>query len=267
MTISEWISWATSILSEAGIHTARLDSLVLLEDTLQKNRAHLLAHTDTIISDAHIRTLQTAIMRRQQHEPLAYIRGKTEFYGRTFSVNQHVLEPRPETETMIELLKSIPLPDDTIIVDIGTGSGAIAITAKLEIPDATVVGTDIDANCLSVATDNARLLHANVIFKRGNLLEPLTITPTVILCNLPYVPDHFQINQAATHEPHKAIFGGHDGLDLYRRLFEQIASLHITPQYILTESLPPQHPQLSIIAKAAGYTLRSADDFIQCFSQ
>jgi HemK-like putative methylase len=160
--------------------------------------------------------------------------------------------------------------DELYIADIGTGSGAIAITAKLEIPEATVIAIDIDEKCLETAGRNAENLGADITRLHGDLLEPLELPAdkiVVLLANLPYVPDNFQINTAATHEPRHALFGGPDGLDLYRRMFTQITERSLQPHYVLTESLPPQHEHLAGIAKAAGFHLQETDDFIQLFSR
>lgn len=269
MTALEYLASATSRLTAAGISsTARLDVLVLLEDTLHKDRAHLLAHPEIELSVAQQDILDEQIRHRAKHIPLAYIRGKTEFYGRQFSINAHVLEPRPESEMMIDLLKFLPGSANLTIVDIGTGSGALAITAKLDLPDSEIVAVDIDPKCLDIARRNATKLKADVTFLQGNLLQPLHtagIKPDALLCNLPYVPDNFQINTAATHEPKLAIFGGGDGLDVYRQLFEQITMLQKPPRYILTEALPPQHGQLAFIADQYNYQLQKSDDFIQVF--
>lgn len=270
MTVGAWLRAATARLQAAGISSARLDCLVLLEDALNTNRTQILAHPESKITEVKLQTLNAAVARRAQHVPLAYLRGKTEFYGRYFTINDDVLEPRPESETMIELLKThVKGPSShTTIVDVGTGSGALAITAKLELPDAKVYAIDIDKNCLQLARRNAKRLQADVTFLLGDLLTPLSASilskPTMLLCNLPYVPDSFQINQAATHEPRLAIFGGSDGLDLYRKLFNQLSVLP-TVQQVLTESLPPQHPELTAIAQSAGWQSTAEQDFIQLF--
>jgi len=302
MTVSDWLIEATQKLSTAGIGTARLDALVLLEDATSKDRAYLLAHPETRLQGPALQRLNEWIERRTKHEPLAYIREKTEFYGRDFIVNKTVLEPRPESETMITLLKELyeiapcikvqsrkasarhldlsadkagrsgeisrQARDNILIVDIGTGSGSLAITAKLEIPDVKVAGTDIDASCLIIARQNAKKHGVNVEFLEGDLLEPLLTNShslTIILANLPYVPDNHTINQAATMEPRLAIFGGADGLDLYRRLFEQFNRGNTRAQFVLTESLPNRHKELAKIAKQAGFEPQKTDDFIQVF--
>ncbi|HSX44539.1 MAG TPA: HemK/PrmC family methyltransferase [Candidatus Saccharimonadales bacterium] len=262
MQAETWLAEATKKLEKAGIGTARLDCLVLLEDVLDKDRAYLLAHSDIELSEPTLKKLNRQIIRRVKHEPLAYIRGKTEFYGREFCIDHRVLEPRPESETMIELLKKLKLGNQTI-ADIGTGSGALAITVKLEFPKVKVVAGDIDKDCLVVAKRNARLLQAKVEFYQGDLLKPLPMV-NIILANLPYVPNNHTINQAARHEPNIAIFGGPDGLDIYRQMFAQI---HQKPSYILTESLPPQHQKLAQIAKRHGFIQKLEEDFIQVLSK
>jgi release factor glutamine methyltransferase len=320
MELDSWLMNAQNQLTAAGINTARLDTLVLLEDCLGKDRAHLLAHPELELSAEQVEVLDEQIERRAEHVPLAYIRHKSEFYGREFYVDERILEPRPESETIITLLKELLIDrrsrpvwqpakqdresrkrnisaassilnkldsrsdlstgksvgndgDETslTIIDVGTGSGMLAITAKLAFPEAKVIAIDIDPGCLQVAQQSAESYETAIEFLQGDLLQPLRTTSyeirnTIILCNLPYVPNDFQINTAATHEPRIAIFGGPDGLDLYRKLFEQIDALETKPTHILTESLPPQHQELAKIAKQYGYKQSKEDDFIQLFT-
>jgi release factor glutamine methyltransferase len=166
---------------------------------------------------------------------------------------------------MIELLKSLQPAADTSILDVGTGSGCLAITTKLELPFAAVGACDIDKQCLQTAAANAKNLQADVDFAASDLLVARHEPCDIILANLPYVPDDFHINTAASHEPKHAIFGGPDGLDLYRTMFQQTGEKPWHPRYIFTESLPSQHPALTQIAAAAGYSLQQTDDFIQLF--
>lgn len=273
MKAQEWLSNATKMLNDAGIGTARLDALVLLEDATGKDRAWLLAHPEFDVRGLSSHILDEQISQRVKHVPLAYIRGKTEFYGREFIINQNVLEPRPESETMFELLldqvKSSEFRVQNI-VDVGTGSGALAITAKLEFPKAEVTAVDIDPNCLKIAKQNANKHNVDIKFYEGDLLEPIfDLTPSTfaLLCNLPYVPDKFTINNAAMNEPKLAIFGGPDGLDVYRQLFAQITVHKIRISMILTEAMPPQHKILTKIAKESGFSQIKTKDFIQVFKK
>lgn len=266
MNIQTWLKQTQQLLEKASITTARLDALVLLEDTLNKNRTHLLAHPELVMTDEQIKVLNSQIKQRAQHLPLAYIRGKTEFYGRDFIITSAVLEPRPESETIIELLKTLPLSSQNPkIADVGTGSGALGITAALELPATTVDLIEIDDSAIEVAKMNIVLHTTKLSVIKSDLLASTSQPYDVLLCNLPYVPDNFTINPAAMNEPKIAIFGGQDGLDLYRRLFAQLQYFDWKPSYILTEALPPQHTKLAQVAREADFKLQVVDDFIQLF--
>jgi release factor glutamine methyltransferase len=268
MTVKDFLDSVTARLTAAGIATARLDALVLLEDALGMDRAKLLAEPDIEIPEDTKNVLNTQIERRAKHEPLAYIRGKTEFYGREFVVSPAVLEPRPESETMIELLlKRSDLHKSSRIADVGTGSGALGITTKLELPEASVDLLEIDPAAIEIAKVNVIKLTTSISVIQSDLLAQSSQDYDVLLCNLPYVPDTHVINDAALHEPRLAIFGGPDGLDLYRTLFEQIKILRNRPLLILSESLPPQHAALKQLAHEHGYTEDTEDDFIQVFKR
>lgn len=270
MKIADWLQSSTHFLTNYDIPTARLDCLVLLADALEKDKAYVLAHPELELTDVQVTRLKNQLTQRRQHAPIAYIRGKTEFYGREFSINEHVLEPRPESETMIEqvlaLLDSLPKAN---VVDIGTGSGALAITVKLEASQVNVYAVDIDPNCLEIAEQNASQHGADISFYEGDLFAPFTaqnLANVVILANLPYVPETHAINRAATNEPSLAIFGGTDGLDLYRTMFAQFQKAESLPVAVLTESLPFQHKTLEKIAADHGYRLEKISDFIQVFT-
>jgi len=263
-------------LQSRGITTARLDCLVLLEDTLRIPRAKLLAEPETEMKPGQIEQLKKLLNRRAKHEPLAYIRGRTEFYGRDFKVGPGVLVPRPESETIIELLLRLPelqrMPNSDSakqrvwkIADVGTGSGALGITAALELPYCQVELLDIDKSALDIAKTNVVLHTSPVLVTLSNLLESPQQQNDILLCNLPYVPDDYEINKAAGHEPAIALFGGKDGLDLYRSFFNQIGTITNKPLYILTEALPASHDDLSILARKSGYNLEKSQDFVQLF--
>jgi release factor glutamine methyltransferase len=268
MTIGEWLRQAEAQLNEADVGTARLDALVLLEDVTGASRARLLAEPGLELEEGQLQELKKLLSRRALHEPLAYVRGKTEFYGRDFVITPAVLEPRPESETMIDLLKKLPkLPQKPRIADVGTGSGALGITAKLELPGASVELLDLDQEALGVAKTNVDLFTLDISVIQTDLLEGSGSNYDVLLCNLPYVPDDYQINTAALHEPRLAIFGGPDGLDLYRKLFKQLRNQSSEVLYILTEALPYQHEQLQQIASQHDFSLAGAEGFIQIFEK
>jgi release factor glutamine methyltransferase len=281
MTIRDWLIRADRKLKTAGVAMARLDCLVLLEDKLGLDRSSIIANDNQELTTLQLKQLNAKLRRRANHEPLAYIRGKSEFYGREFIVNQNTLQPRPETETLVELtvefIKSVRETSGNNglrIIDVGTGSGCIAISLDLELKDhAEIFATDIDTKCLTTAKKNAKNLKAEVNFYQGNLIEPLltdkkfckSSAPTIIVANLPYVPSKNKINEAAMFEPQTAIFGGADGLKYYRWMFDQISTMQDKPLVVITESLPPQHRNLAKLAKQQGYHLKKTQDLIQVF--
>jgi release factor glutamine methyltransferase len=281
MTISNWLRNAIEKLDSASIPTARLDAEVLVADLLHKDRSWIHANPDFILRKSDIRKLDEQISKREKHEPLAYIRGKQEFYGRDFLVSPDTLTPRPETETMIDLLlKTVDSRQFTVdrqqqIIDVGTGSGCIVITAATELTkisnlksQISYLGLDISDPALEIAKNNAKILGANVKFKKFDLTsDDFTLQPlpyTVVLANLPYVPNNFHINLAASHEPGFAIFGGKDGLAYYRMLFKKLPE---NIKLVFTESLPPQHEELIIIANNHGFKLLDSQDLIHVFKR
>jgi len=151
------------------------------------------------------------------------------------------------------------------VADIGTGSGALGITAALEAPEAIVDLIDIDKNCLDCAKSNVDLFTLPCHVLLSDLLSETVDTYDIVLANLPYVPDTLTLNQAAMNEPKLAIFGGPDGLDVYRRLFKMMSVRKNHPLYFLTESFPSQHRQLRTIAASSGFAEAVEDDFIQVF--
>lgn len=264
MTVGDWLKTRAKILSDNGIGSARLDCILMLEKVLSHDRGWLLAHLDEPLPDLESRALEVLFARRYQHWPMAYILGKTEFYGRTFAVNKHVLVPRPESESIIELAQHA-VPVD-MILDVGTGSGALAITLALEKVANIVAGLDIDPACLDVAQQNARLLGARVTWQSSDLLRgwqlPASVTKLGVVANLPYVPDDYPINDAANHEPKLALFSGVDGLDHYRKFFAQLPE---ATSWVITEALLEQHEPLASLAKSAGYRLAATDGLAQYF--
>lgn len=266
-TVGNLLAEGTTTLSNAGIQSARLDTLLFLEDITGYDRAHLLAYPELGLDDSKAAMLRTFIVQRSAHTPIAYIRGKAPFFGREFTVSPAVLVPRPETEVMIELLLKIrsDLSGQPYILDVGTGSGCLGVTASLEIPASTVYVSDIDDTALQVASQNADKHNAHVHTQHANLLNGLDEPFEVMLCNLPYVPDDYHINQAARFEPAKALFAGSDGLDLYRTFWQQLIVKRFKPSHIFMESLLFQHQELEGLARKAGYTLANTQDLIQHF--
>lgn len=271
MTVKQWLSIASQQLETAGITSARLDALILLEDVMQTDRAWLLAHDDTKLGAEQLQKLSALLSRREGREPLAYIRQKAEFYGHTFFVDKRVLIPRPESEAIVDLVTKL----DTIlaiatIIDMGTGSGCLAISAKLALPHVTVIGLDISRSALQVARKNAQRLGAKIKWQVEDLLsyelpETLTLQPYILMANLPYVPDGLITSPEIHTEPAIALFSGHDGLNHYQELFSLVSSLSHKPAAIITESLEDQHSALEAIANRSGFQVAETTELVQCF--
>lgn len=224
-----------------------LDAEVLLAASLGKNRAWLITHAEEELSDSMERTWLTFQMRRMKGEPVAYIIGKREFYGRTFTVDPRVHIPRPSTENLITLvLDTLQRPEDAVrliepgtvgvvrlfgeiphtitLVDVGTGSGCIAITLALECPDRRVIAIDQSEDALACAQENAERLGARVEFRQGDLLSPLEKeqAPFLIVSNPPYVKvGTIEGNPELSFEPREALEAGSDGMAVIRRLLAQ----------------------------------------------
>jgi len=269
MKIQTWLKNAIQTLREAGIDSARIDCLAILEHQLKKPRDWLIAHSEETLNQAELTKLNKTVTQRADHIPLAYLIGSKEFYGRLFTVNNATLIPRPESEDIITLLLSTTSEETNtspVLVDIGTGSGILAITAQLELPHSTVVATDISEPALNVAAQNAASLKAPVQFFNADLLAlPDSVKPDIILANLPYVPDSLITSEEITKEPSLALFSGTDGLSHYTTLWQQISLLPHKPHVVVTESLASQHQQLQNLAHNAGYTLEKTLNLAQLF--
>ena len=210
------------------------DFFVLLMHVTSQSKTFLLAHPEYTLSIEEETRLQALIERRLTHEPVAYLTGHKEFYGRNFHVTSATLIPRPETEVLIEkvleYLRSTPSP--TAVLDIGTGSGAIILTLAEELKtsrDFSFVGTDISLEALAIAKVNQSNLHnTSVVFQQSDLLADISLVEEKNICiiaNLPYVPTKmYQETEpdVRNFEPMIALVSGDDGLDHYRRLITEI---------------------------------------------
>jgi len=261
MTIEEFLINSQKKLKSVNIATARLDSLILLETVLKKDRAWLLANQDYVLRQANYRKLNKLLDLRLTYMPIAYITKSIEFYGHTFFVNNKVLVPRPESEDMIELLIEALGPNSNFgyeepaikLIDIGTGSGVLGITAKLLYPKLVVDLVDIDKNALKIAKFNVDKFTLDINISQGDLLADKPKGYDIVFANLPYVPDKYQINEDAKYEPKHAIFAGKIGTELYRSLFMQLQNKANKPLYILIESFPWQHKEITAFALVSGY--------------
>lgn len=257
--VNAWLKEATTALKEAGITTARLDAEVLLAHTLKESRTHLHAHAEEQI-DARTREIVDArLALRLERVPVAYIIGHKEFYGRRFSVTTATLIPRPESELVIDAIKELQSQQSLFhekklrIVDVGTGSGCLGITLKLELPESEVTLLDISASALKVAEKNAEQLHADVRIIKSDLLLQYPFEPSIIVANLPYVDESWERSPETQFEPEIALFAP-DGCKAFIKKLIVQASSRLQPQgYLVLEADPEQHQ--AIIAYGTDYKL------------
>jgi release factor glutamine methyltransferase len=244
--ISEWLDWAAGELRAAGISTARLDAELILTHTLRHNRTYLHAHGDELLDERKHEIADARIRLRKERVPVAYIIGHKEFYGRQFHVTSATLIPRPESETMIDLLKE-SLSQQALfekprrLVDVGTGSGILGITAKLLQPNLDVTLLDDSRHALQVAEKNAHNLHAEVSVLLSDLLTAYPFTADIILANLPYVDPEWERSPETDHEPEHALFAAQNGLSLILKLIEQTLDKLSSGGTLILEADPEQH--------------------------
>ena len=267
LAIDAWLQSATDILKAAQISTASLDAEILLAHTLRKHRTYLHAHGDEPL-DARMQEIADArIALRSDHVPVAYIIGHKEFYGRRFKVTTATLIPRPESETMIDVLKEVLPKNKSLfnekirVVDIGTGSGILGITAKLEWPELDVTLVDISLPALKVAEANAQALHAHVQTLKSDLLTNYPFTPDIILANLPYVDASWERSIETDKEPSIALFAGDGGKALIYKLITQAATLLKSKGVIVLEADPTQHNAITEFAHRHGFHLLHQDAY------
>lgn len=218
VSIAGALAQASELLAEAGCDTPRLDAELLLASALGVTRARLVLDATSLLDHDPLESYQALLSRRTAREPIAYILGVKEFRRISLAVDRRVLIPRPETECLVEA--GLTLAGGAQVVDVGTGSGAVALALKDERPDLSVVGTDISADALVLARENASALGLDVLFVEADLLGG-GLTCDAVLANLPYVAEDSSPSLATeivAYEPARALYGGPDGLDLIRRL-------------------------------------------------
>ncbi len=250
---SEALAAAIDSFAAAGVETPRLDAEVLLSELAGIDRAALIADRDLILAPAVARSFAEAVRRRIRREPVAYILGRKGFRHVELAVDRRVLIPRPETEMLVELaLEARP----AAVLEVGTGSGAIALAVADEIPDCRVTATDVSDGALEVAVGNAgRLdLSGRVSFVLGSLPEgPADFD--LILANLPYVPDSDGLPpEVGQWEPEGALFGGPDGTDVIAEVLTGMNRAGIGSPVIGLEIGEGQGERVAALVRRAGWS-------------
>jgi release factor glutamine methyltransferase len=233
----------------------RLDAQLLVLHVAGRpahDRAWLLAHdTDTLPASA-LESLNALASRRLQGEPVAYLTGRKEFYGLNLAVDARVLVPRPDTETLVDWALQV-LPASASVVDLGTGSGAIALALKHTRPALQVHAVDFSGDALAVARGNAQRLQLDVQFSQGSWLSGVAGQFHAIVSNPPYIRDDDEHMPALVHEPRQALTAGADGLDDIRTIVHQ-APAHLLPGgWLLLEHGYDQATDVRALLEAAGF--------------
>lgn len=248
---------AQALAAAQALGLERIDAQLLLLHLLRRTdagRAWLLAHdTDALDADTHAR-FEALCQRRSTGEPVAYLTGVKEFYGLPLHIDARVLDPRPDTETLVdwalEVLAPLPAPR---VLDLGTGSGAIALAVQHQRPQAQVSAVDASQDALAVAQTNATRLGLAVRFHQGHWLQGMAGTFDAIVSNPPYIAAADPHLAALTHEPLQALASGADGLDDIRTIVAQ-APAHLAPGgWLLLEHGWDQAGAVRTLLEAAGF--------------
>ena len=242
LSIAGFLAISTKTLSKAGIASARLDSELILAHILRRSREWLLAHDAVVLTQPQQRQARQLLLQRTQRQPIAYLTGRRDFYGHSFLVNEQVLVPRPESEVILAILDELAQDHHLrTVLDVGTGSGCLAISVKLTHPDLTVSACDISESALLVARRNAaRLLPSGrqIKFYQSDLLSNLPVNSRfdLIVANLPYLsPGQDGLSPELAYEPATALYADDDGLSLIKQLITT-APARLTPGgYLLLE--------------------------------
>lgn len=256
-TIGALLRWSEQYFGAHGVETPRLDAEVLLSHLLGEARIYLYVHYDQPLEPEELARYRTLVQRRAAGEPVAYIRGVREFMGLSFRVTPAVLVPQPDTETLVGAALERLAPRARV-ADIGTGSGAVALSLAHSLPELSVTAVDVSAAALAVARDNAAALglSARVAFLEGDLLAPLSgRTFDAIVSNPPYIPsaELARLAREVRREPRLALDGGADGLAFYRRLTAESGALLAEGGFLAVEVGRGMAEEVAEMARARGF--------------
>lgn len=259
-TVAALVADGTARLQQAGFtrEDADVDAGVIARGLLGWSLADWISRRDDGADAAFIGHFDALVTRRSTREPVAYLLGSKEFYGRPFIVQPGVLVPRPETELIIEVaLEWVEAISATTIADVGTGSGCIAVTLALEQPGLSIIATDQSSEALSIAKSNAEALGASgtIVWRETDLLAGVTGPLDLIVSNPPYVPERDRASLSADvrdFEPSQALFAGDDGLDVIRRLIPQAISRLRPGGALIMEVGEGQWPAVTTLLEQSG---------------
>jgi len=268
MTVLEVLQSTTDYFKKHKIENPRLNAEHLLAHVLGRTRMELYLEFERALGETELRPLRELVRRRGQGEPLQHLLGTVEFCGLIFAVDQRAMIPRPETEQLVELIAKCQVPSANCrIVDVGIGSGVIALSLAAKFPGATIYGVDVSEDALQLARENAKRLGLSdrIQFLKSDLLRNLDERFNLIVANLPYVAtrDRQSLSREVLHDPEVALFGGERGDELIHRLIEQAPSrLRPSGLLALEVGLGQAEAISGLLTKKNYHDIESKNDYL-----
>ena len=266
MTVLEVLQATTAYLKKRNVENPRLNAEHLMAHALGRKRIELYLDFERALTETELAPLRGLVKRRSEGEPLQHLLGTVEFCGLTFLCDKRALVPRPETEQLVELVETRIENRELRIVDVGTGSGVIALSLAAKMPEAQVLGVDVSEDALALAQENAARLNLSerVQFLKGRLLENIEGAFDLIVANLPYVSiqDRHTLSLEVLHDPEVALFAGAQGDELVRELIDQ-ARFRLRPGGLLALEigLGQSEALLSALAEKNYRDISSKNDY------
>jgi release factor glutamine methyltransferase len=264
MTVGQKLEELITRFTRAGIASPKVDAEWLIEDTLGWSRTRRVLEAEIVLSPKKLEQIEALAIRREAREPLQWILGSTEFYGLKIHVRAGVLIPRPETERLAELsLERLRvMPGSPRVLDLGCGTGAIALSIKSEQPRANVLASDINPEAVKLTLENATRLNLEIDVRETSLFEGIEGRLDLIVSNPPYLPelDAENLEPEVRREPATALFSGHDGLDLARTLVKTARERLGLNGWLLLELDPRNAPTMRQELEDAGWRARLEAD-------
>jgi release factor glutamine methyltransferase len=266
MTVLEVLQATTAYLKKHNVENSRLNSEHLMAHALGRKRIELYLDFERELTETELGPLRELVKRRSEGEPLQHLLGTVEFCGLTFLCDKRAMVPRPETEQLVELVESRIENRESRIVDVGTGSGVIAISLAAKFPEAKILAVDISDDALALAQENAAMLNLKhrVQFLKSRLLENVEGAFDLIVANLPYVStqDRHTLSREVLHDPEVALFAGKRGDELVRELIDQAPTrLHPGGRLALEIGLGQSETLLSALAEKNYRDICSKNDY------
>ncbi|MDR0979706.1 MAG: peptide chain release factor N(5)-glutamine methyltransferase [Candidatus Nomurabacteria bacterium] len=271
ITVADWLTEAEKVLAQAKVLSPHLDAGLLLTTAMSisekqpLDRSQVYARASVPLDADTLDMADKFLERRKNREPLAYIAEKKEFYGREFTITSSVLVPRPETETIIDIVKALPLKSPKI-VDVGTGSGVIGITLALELPNAKLTLSDLSSAACTIASYNMRMLGVGAKIVQSNLMKDVFGTYDLVVANLPYVDRDWEVSPETAFEPERALFASDEGMFYIKKLLQEAKTKLTKSGLVIIEADTRQHAKLIDFADKNDYKHRLTKGLILVFS-